>query len=164
MVSDSSDMIDKRILRLTQKLAKIGSFDFVIPENRVLWTAEMYQIFGVAPELGPLTYEQVNNMVHPDDRELHREQTNRIMQEGKYSFEHRLVWPDGSIHWLWGSAEMEYDEAGKPFRMFGISQDITERKQVEEALLQRTRLCGRKNFTICMALIRHSRPRLIPSI
>ncbi len=133
---NESKNASERVLRLTQKLAKVGSFDYSIVHNTVIWSDEMYDIFGISQEHGPLTYEQVNQMIHPDDRQMHRDQTDSIMTEGHYSFEHRLVYPDGTIHWLWGSAEMEYDTSGKPLRMFGVSQDITRRKEAENALIQ----------------------------
>ncbi len=116
-----------------QKIAHIGSFDFNIPENKVMWSDEMFRVFGLEPQASPLTIEQVSEMIYPDDRVLHREQTEKIMETGSYEFEHRLVWPDGNIRWIAGRAEMvEYDAAGAPVRMLGTMQDITERKLLDD--------------------------------
>ncbi|MEI7434038.1 MAG: PAS domain S-box protein, partial [Methanomicrobiales archaeon] len=118
-----------------QKIGHVGSFDFNIPENKVIWSEEMFRIFGQEPQASPLSIEQVRKMIHPDDRELQREQTEKIMETGSYEFEHRLIRPDGDIRWIAGRAEMvEYDAANAPVRMLGTMQDITDRKRFEEAI------------------------------
>jgi len=128
--------INNTHLLQAQKIGKIGSFEYFIAENKVNWSDEMYKIFGCENQGIPLTYEQVLEMVHPDDRRLHLEQTQKIKDQGYYSFEHRIVFPNGEIHWLFGKAQMEYHKNGLPFRMLGTVQDITERKQEEEELLK----------------------------
>ena len=118
-----------------QKIGHVGSFDFNIPENKVIWSEEMFSIFGQEPQASPLSIEHVRKMIHPDDRELQREQTEKIMETGSYEFEHRLIRPDGDIRWIAGRAEMvEYDAANAPVRMLGTMQDITDRKRFEEVI------------------------------
>jgi len=55
-------------------------------------------------------------------------------QTGKVSAEYRVVWPDGSLHWLSTNGQMFFDDAGEPLRMVGFTSDVTRRKTIEEEL------------------------------
>jgi PAS domain S-box-containing protein len=123
-------------MSLAQRISRTGSFEYNIVTNEVIWSDEMFRIFGLLPQSTPLTYEDVRNRIHPDDRDLHLQQTQNIINTGSYNFEHRVVWDDGSIHYILGTAEMQYDEDGNSVMMLGTAQDITESKQIEESLRQ----------------------------
>lgn len=116
-------------MTLAQKISMTGSFDYNIEKNEVFWSEEMFQVFGMKPQYIPLTIDEVRQRVHPDDRQIHLEQTQSIIDTGSYTFEHRVVWDDGSIHTILGNAKMFYETGGSPSRMLGTAQDITERKQ-----------------------------------
>ena len=119
-----------------QKIGKIGSFEYFISENKVNWSDEMYNVFGCVNNGTPLSYEQVIDMIHPDDRQLHYEQTQQIIKQGYYSFEHRILLSDGNIRWISGNAKMEYSKNGEPYRMLGTVQDITRQKKLEDDLIK----------------------------
>ena len=120
-------------LLLAQKISKIGSYEYHIPENRVEWSDEMCRIFGEKPPSPPLTIELVLARFHPEDQALQFERNRKTIQDGRSEFEHRIYLPDGSVRWLWACQEVEYDADRKPSRILGIAQDITERKINEEA-------------------------------
>jgi PAS domain S-box-containing protein len=85
---------------------------------------------------GPATLEAVASVVHPADRDLFRRNVRAALAapDGKYSSEFRIRRPDGAIRWLGEKGQVEVDAAGRPVRLIGISMDVTERKQAEEAL------------------------------
>lgn len=120
-------------MKLAQRISKTGSFEYNIETGEVFWSDEMFRIFGLEPRRTALTYEEVRQRIHPDDRELHYEQTQTIIKTGNNTFKHRVVWDDGSIHFIYGNGEMEYDKDGKPLRMLGTAHEITEHKQLVEA-------------------------------
>ncbi len=118
-------------LQQAQEIGKIGSFEFFLKEGKLNWSDEMYRIFNIDDKNKQLNFDVVNNMVHPEDRQLHIEQTQQIIEKGFYSFEHRILNQNGEIRWLDGNAKMEYDSDDSPYRMLGTVQDITERKRTE---------------------------------
>ena len=122
-------------LRLAQQVARVGTFESNIRTGLDTWTPELEALYGLSPGGFPKTESAWENLVYPDDRAAairRREQTLETGQpvEGEW----RVVWPDGSVHWLAGRWQAFKDEAGKPLRLIGVNIDITERKRAEEAL------------------------------
>ncbi len=134
-------------INLAQRISKTGSFEYNIIKDEVIWSDEMFRIFGMQPKSTPLTYEEVNARIHPDDRELHYEQTQKIISTGSYNFKHRLVWDDGTIHTILGIAEMQFDENNNPVVMLGTAQEITDRKFQEDEQLLTTNLITKLNIS-----------------
>ena len=110
----------------------MGSWELNIPENKLLWTDENYRIFGL-PIGTELTYETFLGCVHPDDREYVDTEWKASFSGKPYDIEHRLLL-DGKVKWVREKAELTFDEKGECVRGVGFTQDITERKQAEEAL------------------------------
>lgn len=72
-------------------------------------------------------------LVHPEDRARLQETREHTLQTGEsYSTEYRVVWPDGSVHWLLGRGSVFAGDDGKSLRMLGVTMDITQRKRAEE--------------------------------
>ena len=118
-----------------QRIAHLGHWDWDIIKNNLLWSDEIYRIFGLAPQEFEATYEAFLNTVHKDDRENVRESVDKaILENQKYSIDHRIVLPDGTIQFVHEEAEVTFDEDGKAVRMMGTVQDITERVQQETTL------------------------------
>ena len=115
-----------------QEVGQIGSWRLDVRKNVLSWSDENYRIFGV-PRGTPMSYESFLEIVHPDDRTYVNEQWKVGMTGKPYDIEHRLV-VDGQIKWVREKAYLEFNDAGNLMGGFGITQDITERKQAEEAL------------------------------
>jgi PAS domain S-box-containing protein len=129
-----------RHLLEAQRLANLGSWVRDLEHNRVIWSEQMYEIFGVKPgeELAG-SFEGYLFRVHPDDRDRVREQVERAIRTGQgFRGERRIVRPNGEIRYLQTCVEMVHNEAGRTVRMYGIALDVTERRQAELAL-ERTR-------------------------
>jgi PAS domain S-box-containing protein len=127
-------------LRLAQWAAHIGTFDLNFRTGVDIWTPETEALYGLPPGGFAGSLDEFENLIHPEDRERVRELTRELMKTGQASEgEWRVIWPDGSVHWIAGRGQVLMDESGKPLRMLGVNMDITARKQAEEALSNMTR-------------------------
>jgi PAS domain S-box-containing protein len=122
-------------LAAAQRLAHVGSWEWVIQDDQVFWSDEMYRIHGFRPQEFPVTFEKAIELVVPED--VDRIRTNvRAALGAKDNAEmrgneYRIVRPDGTERVLLGRARVEVDPDGHPQRMVGTVQDITESKQAE---------------------------------
>lgn len=116
-----------------QRIAHIGNWSWNIGTNELVWSAEIYRIFGLRPQEFRATYETFVNCIHPDDRDLVARSINDTLRNKKpYSIDHRILLPDGSQRIVHEQAETIFDGSGRPAQMIGTVQDITERKRAEE--------------------------------
>lgn len=110
-----------------QKLTKIGSWEFDIGKNELHWSDEMFNLYGVAKEVGVQSIEKHMEVIHPDDREKVNELYQESVKNKKpYNFEYRIMLENDKIRYVKGICETEYDEAGNAVRSLGSAQDITE--------------------------------------
>jgi PAS domain S-box-containing protein len=116
-----------------QAVGQMGWWRMNIQQNRLTWSDENYRIFGV-PIGTPLTYGHFLDAVHPDDREYVDTQWQAAIRGEPYDLEHRIRVADQD-KWLREKAYLEFETTGELKGAFGISQDITDRKQAEAALL-----------------------------
>jgi PAS domain S-box-containing protein len=122
-------------LRLALEAAHIGTFEWNIRTGVNTWTPALEAIYGLHPGEFGRTQTAFENLVHPDDRARVIELVEGTLKTGQSTRgEWRVVWPDGSIHWIAGRWQVFRDESGEPSRMIGVNGDITERKLAEEAL------------------------------
>jgi len=119
-------------LAKAQEMGRIGTWELDIRKNKLFWTEETYQIFGLDFET-ELTYEAFLDCVHPDDREYVDEKWQAALNNEPYYIEHRII-VDGKVKWVGEKADVQFDEEGRPVLAIGFAQDITNQKQAEEAL------------------------------
>jgi PAS domain S-box-containing protein len=119
-------------LERAQTVANIGSWSLDVHHNELQWSDEAYRIFGV-PLGTPLTYETFLACVHPDDRACVDREWNAALNGAPYDIVHRVV-ADGRTKWVREKADLEYDEHGAVQGGVGITEDITERKHLEDQL------------------------------
>ncbi|HWQ48555.1 MAG TPA: PocR ligand-binding domain-containing protein [Methanosarcina sp.] len=115
-----------------QAVGNIGSWRLDVRKKELTWSDENHRIFGI-PKGTHLTYETFLSKVHPDDRKYVDKEWIAQLKGKPYDTEHRIV-VDGKIKWVRKKAYFEFDKSGEVIGGFGITQDITERKQAEEAL------------------------------
>lgn len=123
-------------LRLAQQAGGIGTWEWSVEQNQTILSERAGILFGFEPGES-LPTRGVMERVHPDDSPRVYEQWD-ASRSGHTLFdsEFRVVWKDGSVHWLVGRAEFVYDESGNAVRAVGINLDVTERRRAEEALRQ----------------------------
>lgn len=127
-------------LSLAMDVANLGTYDRYIPENRMEWSPRALAMMGLPPET-PLSYEQYLELLTSDDRsrmELARTESWKFNRD--FEVDVRIIWPDGSAHWLLVRGRPYRDEAGLPLRSSGIIQDITQQKKIEEVHLRSQKL------------------------
>jgi diguanylate cyclase (GGDEF)-like protein/PAS domain S-box-containing protein len=123
-------------LNEAQRIAKIGNWEWDIVNNHDWWSDELYRILGVDPKTHKPSLELFREIVHPQDRERLREATERVLAKrgGHHAIDVRIVLPDGTEKMIHSQGEVTFDAQGRPVRMSGTLQDITERKAIETAL------------------------------
>ncbi|MGH7597001.1 MAG: MASE1 domain-containing protein [bacterium] len=122
----------QRSLAEAQQLAHLGSWEWDIVLNKITWSDELYRIYGLKPEEFDATYETFLKCIHPDDREfVHQVVQVAHFSQQAFTFDHRIVRPDGIVRTLHVQGEVILNQAGKTVRMVGTVQDISERKKTE---------------------------------
>jgi len=122
-------------LRLAQWAAHIGTFDLNLRTGVDIWQPETEALFGLPRGGFGGTLSAFEDLIHPDDRERIKGLTQVMKRTGADTdAEWRVIWPDGSVHWIASRGRVLMDESGEPSRMIGVNMDVTERKQAEEAL------------------------------
>jgi len=125
----------ERRLVLAESAAHLGLWDWDLRTNAHTTCGEYSQLYGLSADHPPLTYEQWLSMIHPDDRERVQSLLRESLEKTHvWDSEFRVLWPDGSVHWLLGKGTVFLDDSGRPGRLTGVNLDITERKHAEAAL------------------------------
>jgi PAS domain S-box-containing protein len=124
-------------LTRAQAVGQIGSWRLDVTRNVLTWSDENYRIFGV-PKGTPLTYETFLESVHHEDREYVKIMWEAGLRGEPYDIEHRII-AVGQVKWVREKAYLEFNDAGELLGGFGITQDITSRKQAELALQEADR-------------------------
>jgi diguanylate cyclase (GGDEF)-like protein/PAS domain S-box-containing protein len=118
-----------------QRIAKLGNWEWDIERNSLRCSEETYRIFGLRPPQAGSSYDAFFNAVHPADRDAARTALELALRRGKpYNIDHRVVLHDGSERIIHQQAEISFDANGKPLRMTGTVQDVTDRKKAEEQI------------------------------
>src|SRR6185437_6754500 len=119
--------------RVAMEAAGLGMWYWDLVQNRQEWSKECKAILGV-PENAQGSYEYFLSLIHPEDyervrvllAESHRTRT-------PYVTEYRIIWSDGSLHWIADRGKYLYNAQGKAVRLVGVIWDITAQKMAEEA-------------------------------
>ncbi|BAY61292.1 two-component hybrid sensor and regulator [Calothrix brevissima NIES-22] len=123
-------------LKLTLNLTDIGYWEWNPITNEIFFSENTIRYFDYDKSDFKLTSKQHLSLIYPEDRQLvAREFSQAIATQSDYAVEYRVLWRDGSIHWLAEKGKGVYDESGKLLRMLGVLTDISERKQAQENLL-----------------------------
>ncbi|RUS93390.1 hypothetical protein DSM107003_44460 [Trichormus variabilis SAG 1403-4b] len=118
-----------------QQLAHIGNWEYDVITGKITWSIELFHIVGRDRTLGEPNYEENLRLYHPEDAErLHQAVETALSTGESYQLELRIVNPNGSFRYTEGRGRAELNAQGQVIRLFGTTQDITERKQVEDQL------------------------------
>ncbi len=136
--SEQSQDKSKEQLRLALEAAHMGTWDWNLLTNEIVWSRSHEQLFGVTSGTFGGTYEAFNACVHLDDRES-VVQAITLAREKRQDYHHefRVIWPDGSIHWIEAKGQFFYDETGSAVRMIGVVIDVSNHKQAQRSLKAR---------------------------
>jgi PAS domain S-box-containing protein len=124
-------------LRLALDAGQMGTWQWDIASGRVEWDERLEALFGLSPGSFDGTFEAYAALVHPDDRErVVATVDNGIAHDTPWRFDHRAVWPDGSVHWLEGRGEPVRDESGAIIGASGVTINVEQRHALLEAELR----------------------------
>lgn len=122
-------------LRLALEAGRMGTWEWSVSQNEVTWSPSLEALHGLEAGTFPGTFEAYQSDIHPADREKVQQAIEQTLAgSDEHHIEYRIIWPDGSLHWVEGRGKLFRDDSGAPLRMIGVCTDITERKRSEEAL------------------------------
>jgi len=131
-------------LKFTLDSAQVGDWDLDLADNTVRRSLRHDQAFGYAEPVPKWSFEIFLQHVHADDRaEVDRKFHVAVREKKDWHIECRVIWPDGSVHWIAEHGSIYRTPEGQPTRMLGIVFDITERRMMEEDLVARARELAR---------------------
>ena len=131
-----SELDEKRLYLLeAQRLANLGNWVWDIEDNKVTWSDQLADIYGVKPGEFDGTFAGYLRLVHPDDRERVRQDITQAFESGRgFRVDERIVRSNGDVRYLQSVGEVIKDDRGQVVRMLGVCQDVTERVEAERAL------------------------------
>jgi len=131
----TAELADANIhLSEAQRLANLGSWSWDVLENRINWSEQLHQIYGISPEEFGGTLNEFIAFIHPDDRARVEASVGAALKSGsEFSHEERIIRPDGSIRFLHSAGEVIRDDKGTATRMLGICLDVTHQEQAASA-------------------------------
>ena len=136
-------------LNLALESSHIGTWSWDLSGNTIIWDDYIHSLFGLKPKTFAGHRENFFNLVHADDRERIRQELALSVEKGApYHTEYRVVWPDGSVHWLASHGTVYRGEGTRPPHMVGACWDITERKHIEQRLHEQADIISRAHDAI----------------
>jgi PAS domain S-box-containing protein len=157
-LADTNTKLADANIQLTeaQRLANLGSWSWDIARNRVIWSDQLYGIYGLKRGEFGGTFADFMALIHRDDRAQLQASITRALKSGRdFSSEERIVRADGRVRHLHSVGEVIRDESGAAIRLLGVCLDVTERKEAESALREseqnvRMLLTGLRDYAIYM--------------
>jgi diguanylate cyclase (GGDEF)-like protein/PAS domain S-box-containing protein len=135
--SDEVSDTESDALLAPQPIPGAGNWELHIADNRLVWSEEIFKIFGIERDGFPNTAKDFYSFIHPEDRQRLFVDTQRTLHGGEaMDAEHRIVLPDGTLRHVHTRAVLIVDEGGKPSLLSGTVHDITALKEANEALHQ----------------------------
>lgn len=130
-----------------QQITSLGSWEWIPGTTKIDCSDEFHHIFGRDPAAGPMTLQHVTDAIVPEDQPRWKARLDRALETARAAFRttgaretplaailYRITRPDGAVRAIHGQGVVEVDERGEPVRLFGATQDVTERMHVEVEL------------------------------
>uniref|UniRef100_UPI0037C17B6B PAS domain-containing protein n=1 Tax=Chamaesiphon sp. OTE_8_metabat_110 TaxID=2964696 RepID=UPI0037C17B6B len=140
--------------RLTMDFTHIGSWNWNIVADTVDWNDNHFRLLGLVPGEVESSYQAWRDRVHPEDLpRIEQAITAALATHTDFEAEYRAIYPNGTIHWLFGRGRGIYNAAGQPMRMLGVILDISDRKLAEAAsiLEERNRMAREIHDTLAQS-------------
>ncbi|MES2379913.1 MAG: PAS domain S-box protein [Bacteroidota bacterium] len=122
----------KTLLNKAEIISKLGTWELDLVTNKLTWSDGVYLICGYEPQSFEVTFEKGLSIIHPDDRERAINEIQETIKTGnEYKIEKRFVLANGEVRNIISKASLIKDEQGIPIKLFGVFQDITDKKEQE---------------------------------
>ena len=130
----------ERLLASAQSIARIGAWEWDVASNEVAWSDELYRIYNVEPEDFDATYEAFLEFIHPEDRPMVEKAVASVFDgPDEFAWDARVIPRDGELRWVRGLGRVVRGPDGRPVKMGGTAQDITERMHADHERAEATR-------------------------
>ncbi len=158
--TDITDLIDiqnsleksKIMLDEAQRIAHLGNWEWDLITDEITWSDETYKILGFESGKARPAYDLFMKIVHPEDRNMVQQEIEKTLENNeRYSIDHRIVKQNGEVRHVHEDGETMLNEEGKPVRMIGTVQDITERVRLERMLRTQDKLVSLGRITAGIA-------------
>jgi PAS domain S-box-containing protein len=125
--------INDERLRLAVESGRLGTYELDIVNSKIIYSPRLAKIFGFDPS-AEKNHEDLRNAIHPDDLHIRNEAHEIAKKTGYLLYEARVIWHDGSIHWVRLNGRLVFNNKGEALRIYGTALDITEQKETEKIL------------------------------
>ena len=133
------------LLNQAEKITKLGHWQWDIRNDTIVWSTNLFHIFGVEGRKS-MSFEEYLELIHPEDRDYVAGNIQRFLENRQFNeYYHRIITPAGDLKILHARGEVVMDEQDQPIRMSGTSQDVTERKLAEKELIVKAAELEAKN-------------------
>jgi len=146
-LKEKTDELQKKEqkLALAHKIAQIGGWEWDLEKRKVTWTDEIFSLHGLESPKEPFSFRKLLSLIHPEDRDnVWNVITKSMKTLNPVSFYYRVIRHDGTVRTFYSIGEVVVNEEGKPVKVVGTRQDVTERKQEEE--MQNLAMAATKSF------------------
>ena len=146
MAHDNTELIaSAKKLNEAQQIAQVGHWDWEVSTNRLTWSDNMYNVYGINTADG-VDFDKFISLVHPDDRANMQANIEFAFQSQTFNdFYHRIITPAGEIKIIYARGEVVIDKEGKVTRMVGTGQDVTKQKLLEQQLIETSKKFEERN-------------------
>lgn len=120
-------------LKVVLDASELGSWELDLAKNRMTYSARFLEFMGYGEHEDP-SYEEVQERIHPDDLKTRALAFEQAYKSGVLNYRARLVWRDGSLHWMEAKGKVLFDDKQKPFKIIGTIRDITEEKRKQQKI------------------------------
>lgn len=123
-----------------QYMAKLGTWSWDVVSNKVSWSDQLCEIFGLEPGIRT-DFDTYQRLVHPDDQEYVLQNIDQVLKSGgrSYTIEHRIIRKDGQERFISSMGRIDLTKDGQPVRLTGVAQDITKQKRSEIILAKQAK-------------------------
>ena len=122
-------------LRLAMEAAQLGVWNWEADTDRFTHSEGLGVLFGKPRDCSDVGYAVLQDCMHPDDRELFRATFRHAVKQGSdFKLDYRVVWPDGSVHWITNRGQVHRGPDGRAQRVIGVAMDISDRKMAEQRI------------------------------
>jgi PAS domain S-box-containing protein len=130
---------DRELQKQAEILAKIGTWEYNLATNKIEWSDGVFRICGYEPQEFEVTPEKRMEIIHPDDREKAKAFWRELLETGEEcKIEKRHITKNNTIKYITSVGKAIKDSSGKPYKLFGVYQDVTNIKLAEEQAQQRS--------------------------
>ena len=127
-------LLSAEALRHAQSIAKLGSWEWDVVRDKITWSDELYKLFNIDKDIGPLSYQEYADKIFPDDRRPFEDTIKLALKTNRpFSFDHRITRMDGKMQIIHGEGQVITDRHGKPVKMYGTARDVTSVRALETA-------------------------------